>query len=218
MNPEKASGSHLTMNVLVRAADGELPEAEMLSMRKHLSVCPQCGLLFKQIEDLSGQVEGLVASVPVADSFADRQQLVRSLERPALVPPSNSESADQHARLILRRFGWSMAIAASLALGIIVAPHTSKTTAVTSHSVAAETSGLEVDGESFIPLPYSNPDLPVNTSRVVEMQVPVSSLTSAGLVFEPVAAGYRTADQTVLADVLIGTDGQPLGVHILGVE
>ena len=50
------------------------------------------------------------------------------------------------------------------------------------------------------------------------MQVPVSSLTAAGIVFEPVSIGASSADRTVLADLLIGTDGQPLGVHILGVE
>ena len=41
---------------------------------------------------------------------------------------------------------------------------------------------IEVGGETFVPLPYSNPDLPVNESRIVEMQVPVSALNDIGIV------------------------------------
>lgn len=218
MNPEKASGLHLKMDVLVRAADGELPEAELLSIRKHLSACRECSALLTRIEELSGGIENLVASTPVSTSFADRQALVRRLSNPEMATQASSESADRQARSILRRFGWSMAIAASLALGVMIAPHARNTPAVKQQLASAEPGVLDIDGENFIPLPYANPDLPVNTSRVVEMQVPVSSLTAAGIVFEPIANSGHTADQTVLADILIGADGQPLGVHILGVD
>ena len=64
-------------------------------------------------------------------------------------------------------------------------------------------------------LPYSNPDLSVNASHVVQMQVPVSSLTDAGLSFEPGSAEQAEFDHSVLADVLVGADGQPLGVHVI---
>lgn len=218
MNPEKTTGLHLDMSALIRAADGELPESEMLSTRKHLSVCQECKRVFEEVQELSVQVETAVASQPVPASFADRQQLARTLERSELASGASSQNADRNARFILRRFGWSMAIAASVALGVMIASHARRTSPVVERSMTTQTDALEVDGETFIPLPYSNPDLPVNSSRVVEMQVPVSSLTDAGIVFEPVANGYRSADRTVLADVLIGTDGQPLGVHILGVE
>ena len=218
MNPERTSGVHLNMDVLIRAADGELPEPEILSTRKHLAVCDECNRVFEEIQELSAQVEAVVALEPVPASFGDRQQLARTLNGSELAPASSSQDADRNARFIMRRFGWSMAVAASVALGVMIASHARETPPMVERSMAAQTGALEVDGESFIPLPYSNPDLPVNSSRVVQMQVPVSSLTDAGVVFEPVANSYRSADRTVLADVLIGTDGQPLGVHILGVE
>src|SRR5579884_1466361 len=82
----------------------------------------------------------------------------------------------------------------------------------------AQSNAFEVAGELFSPLPYSNPDLPIGAPHIVRMQVPVSSLSDAGIVFEPVSNQTLTADSSVLADVLLGMDGQPLGVHVLGVE
>ncbi len=217
MNPDHRAGMHLDRNVLVRAADGELPEAEMLRVQEHLATCEECSRMFEQLGWLSAELERLVHAVPVDGSFTDRQQLMRRMDarqgRRARV-----ESADQNAGLVLRRFGWSMAIAATLALGVMIASHAKRKPIAEKTPVSLQASALDIDGETFIPLPYSNPDLPVNTSRVVQMQLPVSSLADAGIVFEPVAASYRTADRTVLADVLIGADGQPLGVHILGVD
>jgi hypothetical protein len=81
-----------------------------------------------------------------------------------------------------------------------------------------QSNGFEVAGELFSPLPYSNPDLPIGAPHIVRMQVPVSSLSDAGIAFEPVSNQALTADSSVLADVLLGMDGQPLGVHVLGVE
>jgi hypothetical protein len=46
--------------------------------------------------------------------------------------------------------------------------------------------------------------------------VPVSTLASAGIFVEPVASGLT--DHTVLANVLLGIDGQPMGIHVLSVE
>jgi hypothetical protein len=117
------------------------------------------------------------------------------------------------------RFGWGMAIAATLALGILVAPRAKHTAAETqTSSIAVPSNALEVDGESFVALPYSNPDLPVSASRIVQMQVPVSSLADVGIALEPVSSRVSGEDRSVLADVLIGADGQPLGVHVLGLE
>ncbi len=215
--------THLSKDLLVRALDCELAAAEERAARDHLSVCAECKQAYADLQRLSVEIEILVAATPAADNFSDRRNLARQLEAAHI---GSSETAVVNpgavdAGMVLRRFGWGMAIAATLAVGIMLAPHSrEKTGTVTSAATAAQSATLEVDDESFIPLPYSNPDLPVNTSRIVQMQVPVSSLTEAGIVFEPVANGTltATADRTVLADVLVGTDGQPLGVHILGVE
>ena len=77
-------------------------------------------------------------------------------------------------------------------------------------------SGISVNGETFIALPYSNPDLPVNGSRVVEMQVPVAALAQAGVAVQPAWSG--NGDGMVAANVLLGIDGQPLGIDVLGAE
>ena len=90
------------------------------------------------------------------------------------------------------------------------------TTGVTTMSPSP--SLLEIEGETFVPLPYSNPDLPVPSHRIVQMQVPVSSLADAGVQFEGISNVASGADQSVLADILLGIDGQPLGVHVLGTQ
>jgi hypothetical protein len=77
---------------------------------------------------------------------------------------------------------------------------------------------FEVDGETFVALPYSNPDLPLTAPHIVRMQVPVASLADAGITFEPVSSEVSSPDRSVLADVLLGIDGQPLGVHVLNAE
>jgi len=48
--------------------------------------------------------------------------------------------------------------------------------------------------------------------------VPVSSLADIGLGLEQVASEVSNQDRTVLADVLLGADGQPLGVHVVSWE
>jgi hypothetical protein len=124
----------------------------------------------------------------------------------------------------MRRFGWGMALAATLALGIILAPKPKSYSGESAQQAAslpgtgAASSAIEVDGETFIALPYSNPDLPVSAPRIVQMQVPVSSLTDVGIAVEPVANDLLNQDRAVLADVLLGADGQPMGVHVVSWE
>lgn len=218
MNLENAMGIHPSRSVLIRAVDEELPDTEMRNTHEHVAGCEECRELFERLRRLSTELEMLVSSASVSVPITERQQLVRRMEAREVSRDPNGESADKNARFILRRFGWSMAVAAGLALAVMIASHAKKTVIEQPPAITTQASALEIDGENFIPLPYSNPDLPVNTSRIVQMQVPVSSLSEAGIVFEPVANGYRNADRTVLADVLIGADGQPLGVHILEVE
>lgn len=88
------------------------------------------------------------------------------------------------------------------------------------NATAAEQShaaSFEIDGETFLALPYSNPDLPLTAPRIVQMQVSLASLENAQLEFEPVSEEGSSAG-SVLANVLVGADGQPLGIHILGLE
>jgi hypothetical protein len=153
--------------------------------------------------------------MPVADSAAQRQSLIQELDA-----PEHANLGSHAPEKVLRRFGWGMAIAAGLALGLVFAPRTNHAVNSTAPSVTHTPGGgvFEVAGETFVALPYSNPDLPLSAPHIVQMQVPVSSLTDAGIIFEPVSTEFSSPDRSVLADVLLGIDGQPLGVHILGVE
>jgi hypothetical protein len=150
--------------------------------------------------------------MPVGDLVSERESFRQKLEARLIA----RETAPTPER-VMWRFGWGMAVAASLALGIVMMPKHKNTSNKGEIVRAAATlaNAIEVGGETFIPLPYSNPDLPVNESRIVEMQVPVSALNDIGIVLEPVSNRELGSDRSVLADVLMGTDGQPLGVHVL---
>ncbi len=113
-----------------------------------------------------------------------------------------------------------MAIAATLAIGVTFAPRTKRVPKNNEPALvqAANTETFEMDGETFVALPYSNADLPLNAPHIVQMRVPVSSLAAAGVAFEPISSGVSAGEDSVLADVLLGIDGQPLGVHVTGVE
>jgi Putative zinc-finger len=202
---------HLTSAVLIKAMDAELTSGEVASVTEHLAQCEECREKHEGFRRASLAIESGIAAVPAGDPLSDRESLRQILEA------RHTARLRVHApERVLRRFGWGMAIAAGLALAIIMAPR-NKNTAAKQYSVPAATltNAIEVGGEVFIPLPYSNPDLPVNESRIVEMQVPVSALNDVGIVLESVSYRESVSDRSVLADVLMGTDGQPLGVHVL---
>ncbi|MGH9342738.1 MAG: hypothetical protein ACRD19_03120, partial [Terriglobia bacterium] len=112
---------------------------------------------------------------------------------------------------------WGVAIAAGLVLAAIWIPWAARHHAAPSAPAFVQTANgsINLNGESFLLLPYSNPDLPISASHIVEMQVPIASLADAGVSVEPVSAEAANADASVVADVLIGLDGQPLGIHVL---
>ncbi len=206
------NAEHLDNGSLIQYLDGELPENQFVRLRTHLLACAACKRKMDEFARLSTGVEALVAGESVSGPASSRHELARALTS----DPATQVPAQNPARVI-RRFAWGMAIAASFAVGILLAPRTKPSTeAGHVKSAQAALTSIDVNGENFIALPYSNPDLPLNAPRIVEMQVPVSSLASAGILLEPVANG--SGDRTVLANVLLGLDGQPLGVHVLSAE
>jgi hypothetical protein len=206
---------HLGNDLLVRAIDDELAPSEAALVDAHLCACEQCRHKSDHLRLKSRDIQSLVGQVPVADYAGGREALIRALEvREA------AHVASHAPEKVLRRFGWGMAIAAGLALGVLFAPRPKPSVKVTPVATSQPPGGgvFEVAGETFVALPYSNPDLPLSAPHIVQMQVPVSSLTDAGIIFEPVSTEFSSPDRSVLADVLLGIDGQPLGVHVLGVE
>jgi hypothetical protein len=202
---------HLTSALLVKAMDAELTSGEEASVMEHLARCEECREKYEGFRRASFMIESGVAAVAMGDPLSERESLRQKLEARQTV-----RRPGQTPERVMWRFGWGMAIAASIALGIVMAPR-NKNTTDKQDSVQAATiaNAIEVGGESFVPLPYSNPDLPMNESRIIEMQVPVSALNDIGIVLESVSNRESASDRSVLADVLMGTDGQPLGVHVL---
>jgi len=197
----------LNWDLLVRSVDEELSEEEDTLVTAHIEQCRECQREIAAIKGVSRQLESVVNSAPVLQHAHDREQFV--------VKPIR-----QAPEKVMRRFGWGMAIAASLALGIIIAPkpkpQVSESTSL-ARVVPGASGAIEVDGESFITLPYSNPDLPSVAPRIVQMEVPISSLADIGISLEPISS-QANQDRSVLADVLLGADGQPLGVHVVSWE
>ena len=100
----------LNWDLLVRAVDQELSRSEAEWVPAHIAACADCRHEYEAIETLSGGLRTVVNSATVIDRPGDREQLTAL--RPIRQAPEK----------VLRRFGWGMAIAATLALGIIVAP------------------------------------------------------------------------------------------------
>ncbi len=207
------SSDHLDNGLLIQFLDGELAGAsEFARVRTHLSTCALCRQTRDEFARLSSEIENVARTVPVTALPEARAKLSR-----ALLHKEGAESKWQNPAKTMRRFGWGMAIAASLALGILLAPLLRQGVQPGRLPTAqSKIASLEVDGENFIAVPYSNPDLPLNAPRIVEMQVPISSLAAAGIYLQPAANGSE--DRTVTADVLLGMDGQPLGVHLLSAD
>ena len=200
---------HLSDDVLVRLLDDELPQEEAICTQSHIDACAECRRRYAELHGVSNHFEAFAHTIaaPFAESERDALVLLLNTQPPPL-PRDHG----------LPRVIWAMAIAASLVLGILIAPRLWY-----KHAGVASTDGdrssaalLEVDGETFVPLPYSNPDLPVSEHRIVQMQIPISSLVDAGVHFEAISNEASGTDESVLADVLLGIDGQPLGVHVLG--
>lgn len=203
-------GDHVSDALLIRAIDDELTEAELYGVESHLAMCDQCTRRRQQFRQLSATIESAIVDAPIASANHDRETLERELKCRELAASRLRTSP------LLRRISWSIAIAASLAFAFLFIPQ--KTRTLKAARGASQLVAFEVDGERFVALPYSNPDLPFNASHIVQMQVPVSALAGAGVVFEPISNEIASSDRSVRADVLLGIDGQPLGVHVLSNE
>ena len=203
---------HLNNGLLIGFLDGELSDSEFFAVRSHLTSCAACRSRRDNFAGLSRQVESLVRATPIGDGQKGRSDLVRSLAAvrgPELERKSSFDTP--------RHFGWGMGLVAAVLIGLLFAPRLYRSDHEPALSEShVRTISIAVNGESFLVLPYSDPDLPMTAPRIVEMQVPVSALAAQGIIFDPVASG--SPDRTVLANVLLGLDGQPLGVHVLSSE
>jgi len=203
------SSEHLENGLLILFLDDEASHSQCEIVTTHLAVCEACRRKRDEFLQLSRRIERSVAAIGANSAAGERESLAAAMAVPKTVP------AKQHAGL--RRLGWGLAMAASVAGVLWLGPHVSHLTTDTPGTAArAQLASFDINGENFIALPYSNPELPLNAPRIVEMQVPVASLESAGIVFTP--AGSQADDRMVVANVVLGIDGQPLGLHVLSAE
>lgn len=207
----------LSWDLLVRTVDEELSASEAAWVPAHIAACGDCQNDVAAIEGLSSQMQAVVEGVPVVEELGERDRLAAQMRQ-----LEHAKPARPPVEKVFRRFGWGMAIAASLAIGVLLAPKprvvVSIGVAPVEQAAAGLSTAIEVDGETFVALPYSNPDLPTSAPRIVQMEVPVSSLAEIGIATVPVVNEAFNQDRTVLADVLLGADGQPLGVHVVSWE
>ncbi len=200
---------HLSTDQLVRFLDGEQPPSDGVAARSHLAVCAACRERRDQLAQLTVSIEAAVASAPANGPAKTRNLLETALRF------EDARTGRKPVRKTNRYLGWSMVAAATIALGLLLSPMLRQATQKNrAQQPVSQATSIDVNGEDFVALPYSNPDLPMTTPRIVEMRIPVSSLESAGIMTEPLM-NRGVPDQTVRANVLLGLDGQPLGIHIL---
>jgi anti-sigma factor RsiW len=214
---------HLSQDLIFRTLDDELTMPERFECESHLAVCEVCRLQMASLHEFSMRIEAAVHATrgPAMDGV--RQQIQKEIEARNLPAP-----VLQNPAKVMRRFAWGVGIAATLAFGVLMTspshdfwtPAAVKKAAPVEESASGQTSSIEVDGETFVPVPYSNADLQTATPHIVQMQVPISSLADVGIVLEPITnrEGEADSERSVLADVLVGADGQPRGVHVLSFE
>jgi len=201
--------AHLANGQLIRALDDELSIAEAAAVEAHLDACEACRLKMRELGALSSEMETvLLSTVPavVADD-AERGKLIRYLE-----------AGQESLRATRSRLWYGTVAGAALAAGlalVLFAPSHVKVVATPS---ALSRDNVQVNGEIFVSLPYSNGDLAAIAPRIVEMQLPAASLLQAGVIFEPISRAASEPDRSIRADVLLGADGEPLGVHVLNQE
>lgn len=208
---------HLTNELLVRSMDEELSGGETVQVERHLAACEACRARLSDLRRVSDGLDSLLQSLRPVVEPGGRASLASQLEG-----AQRRENTAKPGRT-LARFGWALAVAATLAIGVSFIPFsryfphdgTTSVAAVTHTVSSSARAPFEVDGETFQYLPYSNPDLPLGGSHIVQMQVPISSLADAGVLVEPAMSRVAMPDRAVLADVLLGLDGQPIGVHVL---
>ena len=206
---------HLNTELLVRALDDELTSSERVEVESHLATCSECQANYRELGVLSVNFEAFVAERSITPVGVERRDLEQELIRKEFGAMKGS-----HVRQWARPASFLLAIAASVIVALLLLPRTAEKGGGRKAFVSGELSPstFEADGETFVSLPYSNASLPMNAHHVVRMQVPVSSLLDAGVIFEPISNEVTSGDRSVLADVLLGVDGEPLGVHVVSSE
>jgi hypothetical protein len=215
---------HLSRETLVRVFDGELSTAERLEIDVHLSECEQCLDAFDQVAELSNNIAQLMDGMSVAKPRQARERLAEKMT--AIAAPQQRDRTSKKLML------WAAAAVALLALVAGLGLHSIDKSPPARTAVLKPVTGQGISKDagpslsvkkgvttpvagsaelSFIRLPYSNPALPIESEQIVRVNMRLSDLASTGVV----KMTPQGSDTWVQADVLLGMDGEPYGIHVL---
>ena len=204
--------THLSHEQLVLALDDELSGRDAEAVDDHLTTCPSCRDKYKELATLSVRLEQVMAGHSSAFDEAARGHLAAAL---------HERERDERRRSKSRRFwalGWSTAaLAAALVFVSVWRPRPAEHIDMPT-TASANAGTFQAAGETFVALPYSNPDLPTSAPQIVQMRLPAASLAEAGIVLGPWSNGAAYGNRYVTADVVVGLDGEPRGVHVVHLD
>lgn len=191
--------------------DGELGVAESSELKRHIAGCAECDARWKLLAGGSK----LVAEYHMA--VLDRAAPAATRKR-RWIPLGLAACAA--AALLLLLWAWRPS-PATLVKAVPVADSTKQEApverslpiaiqpkvVVASHKKRVK---VPVEEEVFLPLPYSDPALPVGDSLVLRVELTEEALSAAGAPVMNAQIG-----EPMLADVLFGLDGQPRAIRFV---
>ena len=197
---------HPSYEKFLAVLDGELGVVESSELKRHISGCAECDARWKLLADGTKLIAEyhmavLDRAVPAARrkhrwivAWAAAALLLLSvwmpspvkLEKPVPVVDSTKQETPVEKSLPI-----------AIQPKVIVASQKKR-------------EKVPVEEEVFLPLPYSDPALPVDDSLVLRVELTAEALSVAGVPVMNAQIG-----EPILADVLFGLDGQPRAIRFV---
>ena len=201
---------HPSYEKFLAVLDGELGVVESSELKRHISNCAECDARWKLLADGTKLIAEyhmavLDRAVPAARrkhqwiplvlvAGAAAALLLLSVWRPSPVklekPVPVVDSTKQETPV-------EKSLPLAIQPKVIVASHKKR-------------EKVAVEEAVFLPLPYSDPALPVDDSLVLRVELTAEALSVAGVPVMNAQIG-----EPILADVLFGLDGQPRAIQFI---
>ncbi len=178
----------------------------------HPRECAACAARLRREAELAAGMRALAAAnARLAASPAVEARLLAAFRIRNGTPVSAAR------RRWIPTLTWAAALAATLAFGFFLmrqnAPVAGPNPPVRQAEVAAETAPNPLDtalDQGYLPLPGAEPLAPADDVSVVHVELPRSAMMQVGIAVNP-----ANAADTVLADVMIGSDGLARAVRFV---
>lgn len=174
------------------------------TLKAHLRTCERCLDRWEAERELSANLDVLRTESGLRrSSAASRLSLMQEFE-------------SRHAKVVQPFWYWSFAIAATLLLGVLLAPatitrlHQPETSTLVTETAAVSATDTQADSDSdgFIAVPYAPPLATGELVRIVHTELNPAALASLGVSVDP---SWTTQ---LPADLLEGEDGMPRAVRV----